>query len=52
MELNLVRDAKGSKKGFFRFNSRKRKTRGENGLAAEWDRGPENKGHGKGGRGT
>jgi len=29
LEFNLVRDVNGSKKGFFRFNSSKSKTRGK-----------------------
>lgn len=40
-----MRHAKRGKKGFFRFKSSKRRTREKNGLAAEWDRGPNNKEH-------
>lgn len=43
-----MRDAKGSKEGFFRFQGSKMKSKVKYGLAVEWVRGPDNTGHGRG----
>lgn len=43
-----MRDVKGSKEGFFKFQSNKGKSKVKYGLAVEWDMGPDSEGHGRG----
>lgn len=43
-----MRDVKGSKEGFFRFQSSKIKSKVKYWFADEWDRVPDDKGHGRG----